>query len=862
MEKKSLYVIDVMSQVYRAFYAIRNLSTSAGVPTNAVYGFLTMLDKLVRTHEPDYLVAATDLAAPTLRHEAYAEYKANRAPMPDELSVQMPAIYELCDAWRLPVLSREGYEADDIIATLARIARRRNLRVVIVSKDKDLMQMVGDDVVLLDSQNDVLYDREEVHRKLGVYPEQVVDYLALTGDTSDNIPGAPGIGPKTASKLLGQFNTLDACYEILESITPPRIRDILDTHRDQVMDSRQLATLEQEVSVEWDDARFRLQTPDIPKLRDLYARMEFKSLLADLAAVADETGDTEWHIRHDPGDLPQRAGDPSGPALAIVPAGRSGVAGVAEDSDTIRVIDTRRHAADLHTVLAGQRSLRFHHLKGFCLDTATVPDPSGRVDDVQLIHYLLQPHVEDHSLDKIAVEVTGRSLPPLPAMDDTTPLLAEEPPWPAIGQRAQVIHRSVNALRPRLTELGLDRLYLDMELPLVPVLVEMERNGILVDRECLRRLSTEFEERIGTLEHHIYDLAGEEFNINSPKQLGIILFEKLNLPVVKKTKKTRSYSTGVEVLELLARDFPLPALILDYRQFTKLKSTYVDALPRLIDPATGRIHTTFHQTVAATGRLSSANPNLQNIPIRTEEGQRIRQAFIAPEGYSLVSADYSQIELRLMAHLSGDDRLIAAFRSDMDIHQKTALDVFGEAAIEHPAEYRRRAKAINYGILYGQSDFGLARDLKISRGEAQEIIDSYFRTYPEVQEWIRNNLTAARAEGVVRTLFGRIRPMPELTNSNRNIQKAGERMATNAPVQGGAADIIKLAMLELHRRLPGVSAPARLLLQVHDELVIECPDEDVPAVSTALQSAMEQVVELAVPLKVDIHSGKNWLEAK
>ncbi|MBN2433391.1 MAG: DNA polymerase I [Acidobacteria bacterium] len=862
MKRKTVYIIDVMSQVYRAYYAISRLSNSANLPTNAVFGFAAIMNKLIDSREPDYLVAATDTDAPTLRHAAYAEYKATRPDMPPELHQQIPLIYELCAAFRIPVLQREGYEADDIIATLAREARSRDCEVYIISRDKDLFQLVQEHVFLLDIQDDVLYDARQVEEKTGVPPGKIRDYLALVGDTSDNIPGAPGIGPKTAARLLADYDRLEECYDSLAELTPPRLRDILAEHRDTVFKSRELVTL-QEAPLEfrWND--FEREKPDHEKLRELYTRLEFKSLLQSLpnpsAAPSEDvqvsTDATAFR------DLAAR--QPDRP-VAVYPLDEDRLLLGPAGSDTVFILSWPENMEVLAEWLSSPHPKRFYRSKPLLFRHEFAPAEQPLTDDLKLLHYVLRPHVEDHSLEKIALDATGTALnTPAETGPRRRSLLdaLEESPT-SLRRKTEVIHQATAGYLEQTTELGLQRVYRDLELPLVPVLVDMERNGILLDTDYLDALSGEMAEKIKSLEEQIYILAGEEFNINSPKQLGVILFEKLGLPSQKKTKKTKSYATGVDVLEQLAIEFELPAHILAYRRYTKLKSTYVDALPRLVSSRTGRVHTTFHQTVAATGRLSSSNPNLQNIPIRTEEGQKIRRAFITPAGHWLVSADYSQIELRIMAHLSGDQRLIAAFHGDTDVHRQTARDVFGDRATVHPAEYRHKAKAINYGIIYGQSDFGLAGELNINRSEAREIIDSYFITYPQVRAWIDDNIRTARETGVVKTLFGRIRPLPELSHSNWNIQKFGERVATNAPVQGSAADIIKMAMLEVHRRLRQEGLAARLLLQVHDELVLECPEPELEALTGLIRECMEQVVTLKVPLTVDIHHGRNWLEAK
>jgi len=862
MKAKSLYIIDVMGQVYRAFYGIRHLSDSENLPTNAIFGFAGIINKLLKTHSPDYIVATTDVAAPTHRHEAYADYKATRRPMPEDLQIQIPYIYELCRAFNLPLLSMEGYEADDIISTLAKRAASENFEIFIVSRDKDLFQLVGDAVYMLDLQDEHLYDRRKVMEKLGVTPEQVADYLSLTGDSSDNIPGAPGIGPKTAVKLIEEFQSLDNCYAALDRVTPPRIRNILDQHRDKVFESRRLVTLS-DVPLQWDWDDFRRREPDKDQLQKLYTRLEFKTLLRELQS-RDGSHSSGATVLADVQKLRSFIAQRPETPVALHFAGRRHLCILPENHNEAFLLNVKEDHGVLEYILRGSHPKRCYRTKHVYYDFVDNHIPFDGVEDVKLMHYLLRPHMEDHSLERIALDVAGISLPSpddkAGSGNDLFSGIHED--TEVCSRQTAVIHQAVREYAPQLEQAGLEKIYREMELPLVPVLIRMERNGILLDIDYLFELSAELQNKIAELECRIYELAGEEFNINSPKQLGHILFEKLQLPASKRTKRTKSYSTGVEVLEELALDFELPALILDYRLFAKLKSTYVDALPRLVAPETGRIHTTFHQTVAATGRLSSANPNLQNIPIRTDEGKKIRKAFVAPAGYWLVSADYSQIELRIMAHLSADERLIAAFHTEMDIHRKTAIDVFGPLAEAKPGDFRHKAKAINYGILYGQSDFGLARELKIPRKEAQHIIDSYFATYPGVQQWILDNLDQASKNGLVRTLFGRIRPMPELSHSNWNVRKAGERMATNAPVQGSAADIIKIAMLKLQHNLDKSNLRARLLLQVHDELILECPEDEVAPLSELLRESMENVAELSVPLTVDIHKGKNWLEAK
>lgn len=870
----TLYIIDTMSQVYRAFYAIRELSTAGGIPTNAVFGFISMLNKLLRTYQPAYLLAATDTAAPTLRHQAYDQYKANRPDTPDSLLAQIPAIFDVLAAFHIPLLARDGFEADDLIATVALRAAAEGMDVRILSSDKDLFQLVGGRIRLLDTKADIEYGPDEVRQKLEVTPAQIVDYLSLTGDASDNVPGAPGIGPKTAASLLNRFGTLDACYERLAEITPERIREILATHRDRIMASRELVTLHTTVPLQYDWNDFRCQPPDYGRLRDLYLRLEFKSLLRDLPGLPPAPVAT----------VPAPAPAASAPAaemidsagafheawladrrrpVALHPLNSQTIAANLEGDGRIFVFRCRQEP-DLLPALFQNGIVRALHFKPFYQLAKDLPAPRDGAD-ASLLHYLLFPHIEDHGLAQIIRDVTGEIIDPAAGPSaGSAPGLLDSPGeiQGRILQYSNYLHRVCRPLEEKVLAGSLDKIYRDLELPLTPILVSLEQAGILLDAPFLHRLSAEMDERIHQIEDGIYLLAGEKFNLNSPKQLGYILFEKLGLPAGKKTQKTKSYSTGVEVLETLAMEYELPARLLDYRQLAKLKSTYVDALPRLISPSDGRLHTTFHQTVAATGRLSSANPNLQNIPVRTAEGQKIRRAFVAPPGWCLISADYSQIELRVMAHLSGDQKLLAAFQSGEDIHTRTALDAFGEKARQDPAEYRRRAKIINYSLLYGKTEFGLAQDMRISRFEARQIIDAYFAAFPGIPGWIEDNLRQAKEKGYVKTAYGRIRPMPELQSGNRMLAKAAERVATNAPVQGTAADIIKLAMIRMQQRLRTTGTQARQLLQVHDELVLECPEEQAGEVSRLVRASMEDIPGLSVPLVVDLHHGANWLEAK
>lgn len=934
MREDTLYILDTLSQVFRAYYAIQGDFTAPdGTPVKAVFGFVHMLRKLMETRKPAFFVAAADPGGPTLRHLKAEAYKANRKPVPEDLKTQVPLVFEVLEAFGIPVLVKEGYEADDVIARLVREARANGRAAVVLSSDKDLFQLVGDGVTVADTRADVDYGPAEVKAKFGVPPERITDYLALTGDASDNIPGAPGIGPKTAVALLEQFGSLDACLERLDEVKSERIRGILRENRQRVLDSRELATLMPDLPLDWDWSGLRPFRPDWERVHQLAMRYGFRSLLGWIAAqraagapagpgaalpppprpdgvedvpaltaplslgglldgIPPETGlgagppshegsaaptSRDISVRPPLGDVdvsPLSGGTVSdflsalegGSPLAVSTLGSGALCFHPEGSSRAFLAEGPDADPVTRAVLAGTNPLRVSGLKSLCRRDPLWEEAVGRAEDVSLMHYLIFPHVEDHTLPRAALDAVGLDVPPDPPEGESGGLLAAaEDTAHNAARRAFALHPCARALSDRLAALGLGEIYRGLERPLIPILARMERVGILLDLAWLRTLSERMASRLAEHERAIHGLAGEVFNVNSPVQLGYILFEKLGIHPpgrLKRTKKTGRYATGAEVLEQLAPLHPLPAAVLDHRRLAKLRSTYVDVLPRLADPRTGRVHTTFRQDVASTGRLSSANPNLQNIPIRTEEGREIRKAFVAPEGSVLLCADYSQVELRIIAHLSGDPGLAEAFRRDEDIHSSTARAVFGDRFDESPKEYRRRAKAINYGILYGQSEFGLSDGLSISRGEAKEIIDAYFRTFPGVKQWVRDNLERARAEGAVRTLFGRVRPMPELESSNGMVRQAGERVATNAPVQGTAADIMKRAMLRLDQALAEGGFQTRPLLQVHDELVLECPVGELPLMRGILRSAMEGAAQLSVPLVADVSEGHSWFDAK
>ena len=866
-----LFLVDGMSHIYRAYYAIQGLTNRQGLSTNAVYGFAAMLRKLVQDERPEYLAVTLDSAGPTVRHEQFPDYKANRPKMPADLAEQLPHILSLCEAMKVPVLRFEGYEADDVIGTLSTKADRElELDVVIVTIDKDLLQLVNDRISVLDTRNDTRFTPEEVRKKWGVNPDQIVDVLSLVGDVSDNIPGAPGIGDKGAKTLIGEFGDLDTLLEHPEKVSRKSYRTSLIENAESIRQSRELLRVYRDLPLELDLDRCRIQEPDVDALRSLYQEMNFSTLLQDLPNAAEtpelkmkRIGSTEELDELDRRLAGERVavavwyGDRTDATLPV-----QGIA-LCEDPRTAyfvpgEVVDSS--AEVIERMFSREGTWVFHDLKAWLLAArrASWKIPGmPKTLDTMLMAYLLEPNQRDFSLEHIAQSYLGLSL----ESGNSGTLLQNEKPLDLCRQSMATLLLN-RTLWPRVKERGLERLLLDTEMPLVEVLADMEWTGVRVDTELLDRISVELEGEIADLTSRIYEGAGEEFNLNSPRQLAHILFEKLNLPSSRKTGKAGHPSTGVEVLEELAYSYDIAQQILDYRELAKLKGTYVDALPKLVDPRTGRIHTSYNQMVASTGRLSSSNPNLQNIPVRSEQGRRIRRAFVAEPDWLMLSADYSQIELRVMAHLSEDAVLVEAFLNDEDIHERTALEVFGPDSPLDRHERRRRAKVINFGIMYGLSAYGLAKSLKIERAEAQRFIDDYFERYSGVSQWIRQTLESAEERGVVTTLFGRIRQIPEISSKNRNIREFARRTAINAPIQGTAADLIKMAMVSISRRLAREGWKSKLTMQVHDELVFEAEPGEVEALREAVREEMEGVTALRVPLKVDLHTGASWYEAK
>jgi DNA polymerase I len=893
--RPTLFLIDGYSQMYRAYHAIRGLTGPDGRSTNAVYGFVTMLRKLVADHRPDLVACAFDLAGPTFRDALAADYKANRPSMPDDLAEQIPYVHRACEALGVPILSCQGFEADDVIGTVAERAVTGGYDVAVVSGDKDMFQLVRDGVRVFNPRDDgAWFDAAGVAEKFGVPPHLVVDLLALTGDAVDNIKGVPGVGEKGARDLLAAFGSLDALLERAGEVTQRKYREALLAHADAARRSRELARIRRDAPIAVEIDALRYHGPDRRACFDLFGELGFRSLLSEFApTVADVVRDyavieTLAGVEALAAELAAAGRIALRTFTTAAPAVRAELVGIgfsARDRHA-RYVPLAHHALDagpqadrraaiaaLKPVLEDPAVEKVGHDLKFDAIVLTRYGVTlrGVAFDTMLASYLLDSTRSAHSLEDNALEhlgyralteenVRGRGAKALG--------LADLPPAALLdfaGERVDLARQLAERTGPRLVLDRLDRVYRDLELPLIPVLADIERAGVKVETGVLGRLSERLDRELATRSERIFELAGESFNINSPKQLSEILFDKLELPAGRRTGKTGVASTAVEVLEDLAQSHELPGLILEWRSVQKLKGTYIDALPQLVNPETGRVHTSFNQAVAATGRLSSSDPNLQNIPIRTELGREIRAAFVAEPGHRLISADYSQIELRVLAHLSGDDTLIEAFRRGDDIHDQTALKVFGESSGLDPHELRRRAKIINYALLYGKTAFTLARDIGVTQQAAQAFIDAYFAGFPKVREFIDRLLEEARQAGVVTTLFGRRRLVPELNSRNGQVRSAAERASVNLPIQGTAADILKKAMIDIHRELDGRRGRGfgtRMILTVHDELLFEVPESEVDEASALVKEGMERAVALAVPLTVDVGVGLNWRDAK
>ncbi len=891
MREKTLLLVDGHSLLYRSYYAIRGLTNSRGFPTNAIFGFVNTLKKLRDEENPDYLAVVFDLEGPTVRHEEFEKYKAHRKPMPEDLVVQLPKLRDVLRALRIATAEFPKHEADDVLATLAARAAERDVRTVIVTTDKDLLQLVGGPVTVWNPSKEALLDEAKVEEFFGVGPDRVVDVLALQGDASDNVPGVPGIGEKTARSLIREFGSLDGLLARLDSVRNPRVRERIEQNRDLLELSRRLVTVKKDLALDLDLEALTVREPDEAETIRQFQDLEFSSLLPGFLKKPVERS-RDYRVILDAQELE---------ALAV----RIGKAGaVALDTETDSPLPTRARLVGLSFAIEPGEAFYVPVGHDYLGAPAQIPkkkaldilrkvleDPEIRktgqnikydlivlhreglqlagIDlDTMVLSYLLEPNWGKHNLEKLALSYLGVAKTPYVEVvgkgkaQTTMDKVAIDRVAPYACQDADLAAELAPLLWAKVREQGLDTLYREIELPLIGLLARMEMWGVRVDPGVLRAMSREFDGELKRLEKEIHELAGGPFNIQSPKQLSSVLFHKLGLASAKKTKVTKSLSTSLDVLEELALVHPLAKSVLEYRQLAKLKSTYADALPELIHPGTGRIHTSYNQTVAATGRLSSSEPNLQNIPARGEWGTRFRRAFIADHGHRLLAADYSQIELRVLAHLSEDPALVETFLNDRDVHEETARLVFGEAAAASNADMRRRAKIINFSIIYGASAFSMAKELGTSPGEAQKFIDRYFEKLPRVKDYLDRIVDEARDRGYSETILGRKRQVPELRQADRNIQQAGRRIALNTPIQGSAADIIKRAMIRIDEDIRAAKLRARMILQVHDELVFEVPEGEERRVEGIVKERMEHAVACSVPLKVHLGWGPNWADAK
>ncbi|NOQ96026.1 MAG: DNA polymerase I [Desulfobacterales bacterium] len=887
--KKTIYVVDGTSYIHRAYHAIRNLSSSQGLPTNAIFGFTRMLMKLLDDKSPEYGVVAFDVKGPTFRHKIFKDYKATRPPMPEDMAVQIPYIKEVVHGLNLVVLEKQGYEADDIIGTIARLGQEQGYNVVIVSGDKDFRQILSENTVMWDSMNDKLTDSSTIRRDYGIEPEQIIQVMALSGDTSDNIPGIPGVGEKTAINLIQQFGSIENVFEHTDQVTRPSLRSKLEQFKEQAYLSKKLVTINSAVPLDITPDDLRLKLPQKERLAEIFRELEFKSLVDRFSEHAElskkdyrliikieELESLTESIRKK-GLFCLDTETTSKNALNAELVGISfclepGTAYYAPLGHTSRgkgsQIDIDEALILLKGILCDDKVKKIG--QNIKYDAEVLArygiNLEGLSFDTMIASYLIDPTLRQHNLDYLAQHYLGYKMI---SYDEVT------------GHNGDISFASVDVdrakeyscedaeitlllktvLEDKLKETDNYALFQDLEMKLIPVIMEMEMTGIKIDVDFFKKMSKKFADELSGIESRIFDLTGEKFNINSPQQLGYILFEKLKLPVKKKTKKRSGYSTDVEVLTELAGIHEIPSLLLRFRTISKLKSTYLDALVSLVNPATGRVHTSYNQTVTATGRLSSSNPNLQNIPIRTDEGREIRKGFIADSDHLLLSADYSQIELRVFAHYSEDPVLLEAFEIGEDIHTRTAAEVFDLDPKMVTPEMRRMAKTINFGIIYGMGPIKLAKELGISKKVAQAYLDNYYERYKGVKDFKEKVVSQAVQNGYVATLLKRRRYLPNINSENGNLRGEAERAAINTPIQGTAADLIKMAMINIADRLKREDLETKMLLQVHDELVFEVPKGELPVTSKIIKDEMEGVYRLNIPLKVDINWGTNWGEA-
>ncbi|HYW67555.1 MAG TPA: DNA polymerase I [Candidatus Dormibacteraeota bacterium] len=875
---KKLFLVDAMAHIYRAFYApMVRMNAPSGIPTKVPFLFANILRRLIKDYQPEYLGIVFDTSKPTFRDKLFEAYKAQRPPMPDEMKVQLPYVRRLCEAMHLPILELDGYEADDVIGTMAKKGAEKKLEVLVISNDKDMMQLVSAGVRILrtgsgGAKADMIVDAQKVEEILGVPPGKVIDLMALLGDTVDNIPGAKGIGEKGATELIQKYGSVESALDHAGEVANKRYREALQQQRDQVMMSKQLAAIETNVPLELDLLTLQVREPDAASLAALYRELGFNSLLKELLA----SGAAEKNVEAGaPAD-----GQPG--ASGEQPKDYLQFQGVDEFREYLKKLPANRPLAVWLNLEAGEREAEGFgtRVSGIEVSSKTGEGRAVWADEEGEALKALQPVLHDAKRAKVvhdpklfhllagksesiehATQIYSYLLRPTTAKHDFAEVVFRQfnvPLGGGAGERADYLQRIAPSLREQIDAQQLTEVYEKIDLPLAPVLAEMERIGVRVDPKALETMSNAMEKEVRRLEKEIWELAGTEFNVNSPPQLAEILFDKLNLQPPARRGKGKVRSTAADILEEMAGQHALPGKVIEYREIAKLKSTYVDALPKLIHPETGRLHTSFSQTGTATGRLSSSDPNLQNIPVRSELGREIRAAFVAEKGNILLSADYSQIELRIMAHLSKDPVLVDAFRNGEDIHARTAQEVFGVGPLAQTAEHRRAAKAINFGIIYGLSAFGLAQQLGIGQKEAAQFINAYFTRYRGVKQYLDNVLVETRKTSMAKTLFGRIRPIPEINSPQMQLRNFAERTALNSPLQGTAADLIKLAMIAIDDRLRKEKLTARMILQVHDELLFEAPVKERQALERLVKEEMEGVHQLAVPLVVEIGVGPNW----
>ncbi len=842
MNKKRLYLIDATAFCYRAFYAVRGLSTSFGQPTGAIYGFINILNKILKEKKPDYLAACFDVSRDTFRMKKFAEYKIQRPPMPDDLSSQIPLIKEIISNYGIKILEKSGFEADDVIATLAKSALIQGLHTVVVTSDKDLLQLVNKDTEIFSPYKDegVIYDEKMVGERFGVKPQQIADLISLMGDSVDNIPGIPGIGEKTASSLIKEFGSLDNLLANTGKISKDKLRESVQESVKQIKLNKELAMLCEDVDLGLSPEDLKIGEPNLKELSRIFKHLEFKKFLKEINLENEPHVDSKLETW---GQKELKKFIETKQELFLSGEGTDNLVFYHDE----KFLSLDKAAPELKKILADSKIKKASHdlkkikvalaKEGFALE--------GLHFDTMIAAYLLNPSQSNYGLEAVALDHLDKfsSREKLISAQEALSLIKDLKP----------------KLEDELKDKKLDKLFYDTEMPLVEVLAEMESLGIKLDLNLLESLSKELEKKLAKLTKDIYETSGTEFNINSPKQLRVVLFDQLKLPVIKKTKT--GPSTDEDVLKKLADKHKLPALLLEYRLLNKLKTTYIDVLPELADPATGRIHTSFNQTGTETGRLSSSNPNLQNIPIKTGIGAEIRKAIIAggKENY-LISCDYSQVDLRILAHLSQDEHLIHAFKKGMDIHKATAALIYGVKESEVDDQMRDRAKRVNFGIVYGLTAYGLSRDLGVALDEAQSFIDAYFSRYPGVKEYIDKQIKLCQKEGFVTTILARRRYIPEINSKNQAIRQFAERQAVNTPIQGSASDLIKLAMIDIDREIKKKELKSRMVLQIHDELLFDLPKTELHVLVNLARERMENVLKLDVPIRVDIKNGHNWLE--